>query len=131
MILPSSKMNTSVMRNLFKNEIQIIVPRKRIQFKKLVNGKIDESAGGKCAFDCFYYCYKWNLPKDIIYLEEEDVLKPNFEPIPVEQGKHYSYLRINKHLMNLQNNLLVMDMKRQLLEMEIPRIRDITFNFNL
>jgi hypothetical protein len=23
----------------------------------------------QCNFDCFYYCYKMNLPRDIIWLE--------------------------------------------------------------
>jgi len=63
MILPSSKINTQYFR-LFKNEIQIIIPTKRIQFVK--NGNELQNS---CNFDCFYYCYKMNLKKDIIWLE--------------------------------------------------------------
>lgn len=69
MIMPSSKINTSYMRNNFMNKgLQIIIPRKRIHFNKLVNGKIDETIKS-CNFDCFYYCYKIGLQKDIIWLE--------------------------------------------------------------
>lgn len=68
MIMPSSKINTSYIRETFKDDkLQIIIPRRRIQFNKLINGKIVES--NKCNFDCFYYCWRMNLPKDIIWLE--------------------------------------------------------------
>jgi len=67
LIMPSSKINTSYMR-IWKDKIQIIIPKKRIQFIKLVDGKIDEKKKS-CNFECFYYCYKIGLPKDIIWLE--------------------------------------------------------------
>lgn len=66
LILPCSKIYTSYIRNFFtdnKYPLQIIVPRRRIQFIK--NGN---ECNNKCNFDCFYYCYKMNLPKDIIFL---------------------------------------------------------------
>ena len=67
LILPSAKINTQYFRENFKNTdspLQIIIPRKRIQFIK--NGN---ELQNKCNFDCFYYCYKMNLPRDIIWLE--------------------------------------------------------------
>ena len=48
-------------------ELQLIIPRKRIQFVKVVNG--EEIHQNKCNFDCFYFCYKMNLPKDILFLD--------------------------------------------------------------
>jgi len=70
MILPSSKINTQYFRKLFSEEnIQIIIPRKRIHFVKLVNGEKPEGWKNACNFDCFYYCWKMELPKDIIWLE--------------------------------------------------------------
>ena len=69
MICPSSMLNTQYIRNLFKNDLQIIIPNKRINFLKLVNGAVPDNWGDRCNFDCFYYCYKMNLPKDIIWLE--------------------------------------------------------------
>jgi hypothetical protein len=62
-LLPQPAINTKSIRELFKDDLQIIVPRKRIQFIK--NGN---ELQNKCNFDCFYYCYKMNLPRDIIWL---------------------------------------------------------------
>ena len=70
-IMPCSKICTSYFRGNFKdteNHIQIIIPRKRIHFQKIVDGSpvITEN---KCNFDCFYYCYKMNLERDIMWLD--------------------------------------------------------------
>jgi hypothetical protein len=67
LILPCSKICTQYIRENWKNTktpLQIIIPRKRIQFIK--NGN---ELNNKCNFDCFYYCYKIDLPRDIIWLE--------------------------------------------------------------
>lgn len=69
LILPSSKINTSYFRKWKDKHIQIIIPRKRIHFEKHINGKVTNNLKNACNFDCFYYCYKMNLPKDIIWLE--------------------------------------------------------------
>ncbi len=69
LILPASKICTSYFR-LWKNKgIQIIIPKKRIHFTKLVNLEVPSNFKSSCNFDCFYYCYKINLNKDIIWLE--------------------------------------------------------------
>jgi hypothetical protein len=60
LILPDYKIHTNYFREMFDDgQIQILIPRKRIQFKK----------GGSCSFDCFYFCWKMNLKKDIIFLD--------------------------------------------------------------
>lgn len=72
LIMPSSKINTQYFRKLFAKQddpIQIIIPRRRIQFQKLVNGEVPEGQRNACNFDCFYYCWKMNLPRDIVWLE--------------------------------------------------------------
>jgi len=69
MLLPSAKINTSYFRKWKDKNLQIIIPRKRIHFIKNVDGVIPEDYKSKCNFDCFYYCYKMNLPSDIIWLE--------------------------------------------------------------
>ena len=78
MIMPSSKICTQYFRKLFENDddpIQIIIPRKRIHFKKLLwdeeteEWKEPENWKNCCNFDCFYYCWKMNLPRDIIWLK--------------------------------------------------------------
>ncbi len=68
--MPSSKINTLYFRNNFINKpIQIIIPRKRIHFNKLVNGERPTECKNACNFDCFYYCYKIGLQNDITWLE--------------------------------------------------------------
>tara|TARA_R100000541_G_scaffold4007_2_gene11293 strand:+ start:2594 stop:3094 length:501 start_codon:yes stop_codon:yes gene_type:complete len=68
LILPSNKINTQYFR-ILKNEIQIIIPKKRIHFQKLIDGEVPTDWKNACFFDCFYYCYKMNLPKDINWLD--------------------------------------------------------------
>ena len=70
LILPTSKLCTSYIREYFKNEkiLQLIIPRRRIHFQKQINGVVPENWTNKCNFDCFYYCYKMNLEKDITWL---------------------------------------------------------------
>ena len=70
LILPSSKLSCSYIRENYKEtELQIVFPRKWIQFIKRVNGEIPKDYKSKCNFDCFYYCYKMNFNKDITWLE--------------------------------------------------------------
>lgn len=63
-ICPQNSINNNYIKELFENNLQIIIPRKRIQFVK--NG--DNDIIKKCNFDCFYFCYKMNLNRDIIFL---------------------------------------------------------------
>jgi hypothetical protein len=72
LILPSSKINTQYVRNLFKDvedKLQIIIPKSRIHFDKKIDGKTPDKWKNACNFDCFYYCWKINLERDIIWLE--------------------------------------------------------------
>jgi hypothetical protein len=72
-IMPAPKLFTQYVRQLFANledPLQIIIPRKRIQFVKLVDGEVPEDYKSKCNFDCFYYCWKIGLKRDIICLEK-------------------------------------------------------------
>lgn len=69
MIMPSSKINTQYFRTIFRDieKPQIIIPKKRIQFIKIVNTQpIEEKSSAN--FDCFYYCWKMKLPNDIVWL---------------------------------------------------------------
>ena len=68
-IFPSSKINTQYFREWKDKHIQIIIPRNRIHFNKKIDGETPENWKNACNFDCFYYCYKMNLPKDIVWLE--------------------------------------------------------------
>jgi len=77
LLLPDYVLASVGFRNLFKDKnIQIIIPRSRIHFnrkKKRNDGKKD-----RCNFDCFYYCYKMNLPKDIIFLDDDENSKQKY-----------------------------------------------------
>jgi hypothetical protein len=76
LLMPSSKIFTQYFRELFNDEIiQIIIPRRRIQFVKTENGVIPENYKSKCNFDCYYYCWKIGLPKDIIFLNNAVEMK--------------------------------------------------------
>jgi len=69
-IMPSSKIYTSYFRENFINKgLQIVIPRKRIHFDKLVDGEKPKNWKNACNFDCFYYCYKMGFEKDIVWLE--------------------------------------------------------------
>ena len=70
-LFPSSKINTQYFRKWRNKNLQIIIPRARIHFDKKVDGKTPEDYKSSCNFDCFYYCYKMNLPSDIVWLEED------------------------------------------------------------
>tara|TARA_R100000231_G_C5236768_1_gene138431 strand:+ start:34 stop:606 length:573 start_codon:yes stop_codon:yes gene_type:complete len=75
LVMPCSKINTQYFRGMFANDpdpIQIIIPRKRIHFKKLINGEEVEGWKNACCFDCFYYCWKMNLPRDIVWLTNDE-----------------------------------------------------------
>jgi hypothetical protein len=67
LLMPSATMLCTYMRDYLAEHLQIIIPRRRIQFHKLTNGVL--STENKCNFDCYYFCYKMNLPRDIVYLK--------------------------------------------------------------
>jgi Adenine-specific methyltransferase EcoRI len=72
MILPASKVATQYARALFKDsedKLQLIIPRKRIHFQKQINGATPEGWKNACNFDCFYYCWKIGLPRDLLWLD--------------------------------------------------------------
>ena len=65
-ILPSSRINAGYFKE-WKDKLQIIIPPKRILFEKLTNGERSKKSAN---FDCFYYCYKMGLEKDITWLDK-------------------------------------------------------------
>lgn len=70
LLMPSSKLHTQYLANYFKGDrkLQILVPRRRIHFMKYEDGeKVKDWKPATC-FDCYWYCYKMNLPKDIIFM---------------------------------------------------------------
>tara|TARA_R100000808_G_C2140867_1_gene148688 strand:- start:503 stop:979 length:477 start_codon:yes stop_codon:yes gene_type:complete len=51
--------------NLFKDHLQIIIPNKRPTFTHLTK----PNKGYTPPFGVMYFCYKMNLPKDLVFLE--------------------------------------------------------------
>lgn len=71
-ICPSSMIYTQYIRQLFsdsKDPLQVIIPRKRIQFIKMIDG-VNINEKSHCNFDCFYYCWKINIDRDITWLKD-------------------------------------------------------------
>jgi len=67
-ILPVSKITTKTFKENFNDpKLQIVIPPKRIQFTKFIDGKKDKSKRA-ANFDCFYYCYKLGLSDSITHL---------------------------------------------------------------
>ena len=66
LIMPSSVLQCKYMKDLFNNEIQLIIPSKRIQFDRWEDKKRIKKSN--CNFACFYYCYKIGLANDITFL---------------------------------------------------------------
>ena len=64
LICPSMMLSYKYFQELFKDDIQIIVPFKRINFKHLNSTKKNYSP----PFASFYFCYKMNLEKDLIFI---------------------------------------------------------------
>ena len=47
----------------FKKHLQLIIPDKRMKFYG------DNNELTNLPFDCYYFCYKMDLPKDLIFLD--------------------------------------------------------------
>jgi hypothetical protein len=62
LILPANTLGTKGLYNLFKNELQVIVPNGRINFIK--KGELTNGVW----FPCFFFCWKMNLPKDLLFV---------------------------------------------------------------
>ena len=65
-ICPSMMMGYKYFQEHFANQIQIIIPNKRIGFRHLDD---EEDKGYTPPLGSFYYCYKMNLHKDLIFIE--------------------------------------------------------------
>jgi len=64
LIAPPRAFTTKKFQNLFKEHLQLIIPNKRPTFTKLN----EESRGYTPPFGIWYFCYKMNLKKDLIFI---------------------------------------------------------------
>tara|TARA_R110002167_G_scaffold150649_2_gene344420 strand:- start:2874 stop:3350 length:477 start_codon:yes stop_codon:yes gene_type:complete len=64
LIAPVRAFTTKKFQNLFKEHLQLIIPNKRPTFTHLNNPK----KGYTPPFGVWYFCYKMNLEKDLIFI---------------------------------------------------------------
>ena len=64
LICPSMLLSYKYFQELFKNQIQILVPNKRLSFRHINSERKNYSP----PFASFYFFYKMNLPKDLIFI---------------------------------------------------------------
>ena len=64
LVCPSMMLSYKYFQELYKDEIQILVPYKRINFRHINSEKKNYSP----PFASFYFCYKMNLEKDLIFI---------------------------------------------------------------
>ena len=95
MIMPSGMLQTKWFREMWQDEnIQIIVPNKRIIFEKDFDGKRVPQPNR--AVDVYYYCWKINLKKDWQYASQ--LVKPKTKKTNVkinikQEDNNYMVLR--------------------------------------
>jgi len=65
LICPSLMLGYKYFQDYFKNELQIIIPSKRITFKHLNS----DNKNYNPPYASFYFCYKMNLPNDLIWID--------------------------------------------------------------
>ena len=62
-LMPSSKINAIWFQNLFCDDLQVIIPKKKLQFKH-----VDPKKTFNFNWGIYYYCYKMNLKKDLLFI---------------------------------------------------------------
>jgi len=63
-ICPSMLLSYKYFQNNFKNKIQVIIPHDRVKFKHLNSNNKNYAP----PFASFFFCYKMNLEKDLIFI---------------------------------------------------------------
>ena len=66
MIMPDYTLSSKYLKKI-GNDLQIIIPNKRIQFNKIVNGQNVETTNN-IPFPSYFFCYKMELGRDLNYL---------------------------------------------------------------
>ena len=66
MICPSMMLSYKYFQEYYADEIQVIIPKTRIWFQHL---DWEEKKKYSPPFASFYFCYKMNLPKDLIFID--------------------------------------------------------------
>lgn len=67
LLMPSNVLVTRYLKQLTDGHLQIIIPPRRIHFKRLRDGVASDEKS-QCSFDTLFFCWKMNLPSSIIML---------------------------------------------------------------
>ncbi len=73
LILPALKIHTHYLSGLFRDSpdpLTIIIPRRRIHYIKVVNGKPVEGWKPQTSYESLYYCWKIPMERDITFLPQ-------------------------------------------------------------
>jgi len=70
LLMPVFKLGSQYMNNAFFGKtLQLIIPKKRINYMKTDEHGKHLALKNSCTFVSIWYCYRMNLPKDIIWLD--------------------------------------------------------------
>jgi hypothetical protein len=90
-LLPSQKLGTKYIRKWVEKGLQIVIPSQRIKYDEYRKGNLfidPKNKSGGAQYDCFYYCYGMNFPRDIMTMElPESKKKEQKEPKPSKAEK--------------------------------------------
>ena len=64
-ICPAWMLHTQYFRKIMKGQVQIIIPKSRINF----HPSKTTPCKTRCNFECYYYCYKMGLPSDLNWID--------------------------------------------------------------
>ena len=67
-VMPLHSLATRFVKNNFKHKLQIIIPDMRLHFEKQNPDTLERFTLKRTPFDTIYFCYKMNLPHDIMWL---------------------------------------------------------------
>ncbi len=65
LLLPSVMLSYKYFMDFFKEDLQIIIPYNMTKFKHLTNLNKNYTP----PYSCYYFCYKMNLEKDLIFID--------------------------------------------------------------
>tara|TARA_R110000751_G_scaffold43398_1_gene100205 strand:+ start:6134 stop:6613 length:480 start_codon:yes stop_codon:yes gene_type:complete len=65
LICPNHTFQYRFFQRPFGKYLQLIIPNRRVKFKHLTR----DIKQGSLPFDCYYFCYKMELEKDLIFIE--------------------------------------------------------------
>ncbi len=97
LLLPSSRLNAGYFQDLFAGDkrLQIIIPPKRINFDRLIDGSIVRTKSNAANFDCFYYCWNMELEHDITYIQRKAMVRNGKRKMTATESPSVQKLKVD------------------------------------